>query len=43
MINGQCMQKDAVDSMSYTECDEVYAGEIERPVREQFQEHYRDA
>ena len=29
--------------MSCAECGELYVGELERPVRERFAEHFRDA
>ena len=43
MVDGQCMLKNVVYSMSCAECGEVYVGETERPVRERFQEHFSDA
>ena len=43
MKNGECLLKDVVYCMSCTVCGDLYVGETGRPVRERFQEHYRDA
>ena len=43
MVNGQCTVKDVVYCMSCTLCGELHVGETERPVRNRFAEHYRDA
>ena len=43
LVNGQCVLKGVVYSMSCVVCGDVYIGETERPVRERFAEHYRNA
>ena len=41
--SGHCLWKGIVYCMSCAECGELYTGETERPVRERFAEHFRDA
>ena len=43
MRNGECLSKNVVYCMSCALCGELYVGETGRPVRERFQEHFRDA
>eukprot|EP00117_Sycon_ciliatum_P000499 scpid104699/ scgid6535/ len=43
MSDRECVAKHVVYSMMCTLCQELYVGETERPVRERFQEHYREA
>ena len=41
--SSECLTKNVVYCMSCTLCEELYVGETERPVRERFKEHYREA
>ncbi|XP_065194972.1 uncharacterized protein LOC135826269 [Sycon ciliatum] len=43
MVDSQCLVKGVVYCMSCTLCAELYVGETERPVRDRFAEHYREA
>ena len=43
MNNGGCLVKNVAYCKSCTLCGELYIGETEHPVRERFQEHFRDA
>ena len=43
MVDSQCLVKGVVYCMSCTSCAELYVGETERPVRDRFAEHYREA
>ena len=43
MKNDECLTKNVVYCMYCTLCCELYVGETGWPVRERFQEHFRDA
>ena len=43
LVGGNCMLQCVVYTMCCTVCGARYIGETQRPVRERFQEHYREA
>ena len=43
LVGGKCMLQCVVYTMCYTVCGDRYIGKTQRPVRERFQEHYREA